>query len=71
MVTYKSNNYDPQKRYKRYVRRDSAGTFFFCEVENGADVAQGVAFESEIAPDVVAAASARTGFFPSYVEWPY
>lgn len=71
MITYKAKSYDPRKQYKRYVRCDSQGTFFFCEVENGYDVAQGIAYESEIKPDIVTKAKALTGNFPSYVEWPY
>ena len=71
MITYKSDNYDPKKQYKRYVRCDAGNTFFFCEVENGYDVAQGVAYENEIQPGVVKAAKDRTGYFPSYVDWPY
>lgn len=71
MITYKSKNYDPKKYYERYVRCDSDGNFFFCEVENGKDVAQGIAYESEIAPNVREAAKKLTGYFPSYVEWPY
>jgi len=71
MLTYKSNDYDRNKKYKRYVRCDSAGTFFFCEVENGRDVSQGIAYESEIDPSVATSAKMMMGFFPSYVEWPY
>lgn len=71
MMTYRHKSYDPNKQYKRYVRCDSEGTFFFCEVENGYDVAQGIAYESEIKPEIVKAAKALTGYFPSYVEWPY
>jgi hypothetical protein len=71
MITYKSNKYDPKKKYKRFVRCDSSGTFFFCEVEDGYDVAQGVAYENEINPEVVNAAKERMGYFPSYVDWPY
>jgi hypothetical protein len=71
MVTYKSKNYDPKKRYRRYVRRDSSGSFYFCEVEDGRDVAQGVAYEREISPAIIAAAERASGVFPSYVEWPY
>lgn len=71
MITYQSKCYNPNKQYKRYVRCDAAGKFFFCEVENGYDVAQGIAYESEIKPDIVKAAKALIGCFPSYVEWPY
>lgn len=71
MITYKSKDYDPKKHYKRYVRCDAGGNFFFCEVENGYDVAQGIAYESEISPDVAKAAKAKVGYWPSYVEWPY
>lgn len=71
MITYKSKDYNPNKRYKRYVRCDAGGNFFFCEVENGYDVAQGIASESEIAPNVAEAAKASAGNFPSYVDWPY
>lgn len=71
MITYKSKNYNPNKKYDRYVRCDSEGTFFFCEVENGRDVAQGIAYESEITPNIAAEAKKLTGFFPSYVKWPY
>lgn len=35
------------------------------------DVTQGVAYESEIAQNIVDAAKKLTGRFPSYVEWPY
>lgn len=71
MLTYKSAGYDKNKKYKRYVRCDAGGSFFFCEVENGRDVAQGIAYESEIQPNVVKAAKEQRGHFPSYVEWPY
>jgi len=71
MITYKSKDYNPNKRYKRYVRCDTDNNFYFCEVENGKDVIQGIAYENEIMPDIVKAAKALAGHFPSYVEWPY
>lgn len=71
MITYKSKDYNPKKRYKRYVRCDNDNNFYFCEVENGRDVAQGIAHENEIKPSIVKAAKRLIGFFPSYVEWPY
>lgn len=71
MITWQSRKYVLTKKYKRYVRCDSEGNFFFCEVENGADVAQGIAHACEIAPNVIEEAKKKVGYFPSYVEWPY
>lgn len=72
MITYKSKDYDPKKRYRRYVRCDAANNFFFCEVDDkGYDVAQGIAYKNEIKPEIASKAKVAGGMWPSYVEWPY
>lgn len=56
---------------KRYVRADG-DMYRFCVVgaDRRIDLAQGTVAADQLPADVKAAADARRGFFPSYVDWP-
>mgnify|MGYP003333163162 CR=1 FL=1 len=80
-VTYTSEQYNPANEYRRYVRRDGNGVYYWAEVgtsahaqTNGAwhryDYRQGIVDPSELPDDVRDAADALCGYFPSYVDWP-
>lgn len=73
-VTHQARDYDPAKVTDRYVRTDLSGGFVFCEVVGGDrrfDVRQGTVTEDDLPEYVLKAALARSGFYPSYVEWPF
>lgn len=75
-VIYTSENYDSSKSYKRYVRLDMNGTYYWCEVfgdtknDRRYDYRQGTVFAHEIPEHVRDKADALQGYFPSYVDWP-
>lgn len=72
--TYTASTYDPGVAYARYVRagRGPGDFYFFCEVDpvSRLDVRQGVVDRDDVPASIRAAADARYGFFPSYVDWP-
>lgn len=70
-VTYQSQNYAPEKVLRRYVCHGHDG-YQFCEVgaDRRYDLRQGTVDSSEIPETVKAAADARKGYWPPYVEWP-
>ncbi len=72
-TTYISKIYAPDRVHKRYVRADHGGGYSWCETSSLAswyDLRQGTAEPDEIPEDIRAAADARLGYFPAYVEWP-
>jgi capsid portal protein len=70
-VTYQSDKYSPDKVLKRYVQR-IGDEYRFCEVGQNRryDIRQGIVDETELPETVKTAADARSGYFPSHVEWP-
>lgn len=69
-TTYTARSYDPTKPYRRYVRNDHGDGYRWCETDGRWDVRQGSVDASELPDDVRAAADARCGWSPPYVEWP-
>lgn len=69
-VTWESIRFEPAQVRSRYVRFCS-GVFYFCEVDRyKQDVRQGEVEESELPPEIAAAARQCSGVWPSYVGWP-
>lgn len=72
-ITYVARSYAPTMTVKRYVQ--NAGKLGYKWIEQDQDrkrfdVRQGTVDATELPPDVKAAADAREGFYPSYVDWP-
>lgn len=67
---YTSKDYAPDKVRARYVMR-MGDQYLFCEVgdDRRYDLRQGTVNASELPAAVRAAADARAGFQPAYVEW--
>lgn len=61
---------------KRYVRYAGDGLYIWCETGRETppgwrfDIAQGSCSVDDLPPDIAAAARARLGYYPSYVDWP-
>jgi hypothetical protein len=75
IVTYTAKRYDPAIAHRRYVRAvmGEPGNYRWCEVNPAQpnwDMRQGSVAGDELPDDVRAAADARLGWSPSYVEWP-
>ena len=71
-VLYQAKNYTPDQVLKRYVRVDPSGGIHWCEVgkDRRYDVRQGSAGIEDVPEGIFAAAKAKCGSWPSYVEWP-
>jgi hypothetical protein len=70
---HQAKDYDATKVTDRYVRTDLNGGFWFCEVvgaDRRFDVRQGTVDRDELPDWVAKEAEARSGFYPSYVDWP-
>jgi hypothetical protein len=69
-VTYTARSYRPEDVCARYVRVDSTGKYYWCEVgPNRRDIRQGRCHARDLPADVRDAAAANRGNCPSYVEW--
>lgn len=71
-VTSTAKDFAPYLVRKRYVRALGDGRYFWCEVgdDRTVDLRQGLCSARDLNPTLRAAAEARRGYFPSYVEWP-
>ena len=72
IATHTAKNYSPGQVVSRYVRIDGNGVFRFCEVgeDRWYDLRQGTVDREDLPADVIKAAEANRGKFPSYTAWP-
>lgn len=72
-VKYQATGYTSGQVVKRYARMcPSTGVMYWCEVggKKNYDVRQGTGDLTDFPAEVVEAARAHRGSWPSYVEWP-